>query len=378
MYFKWGISKNMIAKSKGVSKDFVIRWTRAPGEDFSEDKRGWKRGRGRRWDKETVKRIKRIHKDMKEDPRQFYIGATAVAQEWLARYRHQECPPLRTIGKILSDLHLSGKMRKDRHKGAARYLCYPEYTIYNRIGKRVLEADFIGKKFIKGRTEPVNFIGFSFKKEPRIRYYKRVEGQTAKCVIEECKRFFERFEKPDCIKVDNCLATIGSASGKRNLSKVMRFLLEQRVIPIFAVPRKPFSQASIEGNNSVFSKKFWKRYEFKDLEDIDEKLKWFNDASQRYSGYRSLRVGGKRKKHFRPNVYFIRQVKGYKGQDRRGSIDVLNECILLPPAYINYFVLAKWDLTRQELFVYLEKDKRLEIIKKLPFVVNKGTKNYEK
>ncbi len=39
---------------------------------------------------------------------------------------------------------------------------------------------------------------------------------------------------------------------RRSLSKAIIYLLERR-IPIFAIPRKPFSQASIGGNNSILS-----------------------------------------------------------------------------------------------------------------------------
>ena len=73
----------------------------------------------------------------------------------------------------------------------------------------------------------------------------------------------------------------GTARGKRSLSRFMQTMLKQQVLPIFAVPRKPFSQGSIEGNNSVFARKFWNTYEFTDLEQIDQRLDWFNAASQR-------------------------------------------------------------------------------------------------
>lgn len=141
---------------------------------------------------------------------------------------------------------------KGRNKGAARYLCYPEYALYHLFGGRVAEADFIGMKYIFGRTEPLNFIGFSFKKEPKLRYFQRISGQTAQEFKKACGSFFKKFEKPDFVKVDNCLATIRSASGRRNISQVMYFLLENQVIPIFAVPRKPFSQASIAAVNFSF------------------------------------------------------------------------------------------------------------------------------
>ena len=270
-------------------------------------------------------------------------------------------PPLRTIGQLLSDLGLSGKREKGRNKGAARYLCYPEYTLYHLLGGRVAEADFIGMKYIFGRTEPLNFSGFSFKKEPKLRYFQRISGQTAQELKKACSSFFKKFEKPDFLKVDNCLATIGSASGRRNISQVMYFLLKNQIIPIFAVPRKPFSQASIEGNNSVFSRKFWNRIQFQSVEEVDEKLKWFNASSQEYMGYKPPQKAKEPKKNFVPRVYFIRQVHEKK-ETRKAFIDVLNEKVFLPLSYVNYFVLAEWNLREEKLSVYFEKEQKQKLI----------------
>ena len=250
-----------------VSRNFVTKWTQSMNQDFTVDDRGWKKGRARKWDKEIRKRIKDIRLYLENKPFEFYFGATAIKQEWITLYPDEESPPLRTIGKYLSELGLVRK-RKIKHKGAAKYLCYPEHTIYHKLGNRLAEIDFIGRKYIHGRSEPINFIGFSFKKEPRLRYYRRIEGQTSDSFITETDKFIRLFEKPDAIKLDNGLAFIGSASGKRNISRSMNFLLKNKIIPIFAVPRKPFTQASIEGNNSVFSKKFWNRFDFKSLEEI--------------------------------------------------------------------------------------------------------------
>jgi hypothetical protein len=187
---------------------------------------------------------------------------------------------LRTIGKILSDLGLSVTSRHGHRRGAARYLCYPEHTIFHLLGGRVLEADFVGKKYITGRSEPLHFIAFRFKHRPKLLYYQQVTAQTASVFITECQRFFNSYERPDYLKVDNCLATNGSASGKRNLSKAMKYLIKKQANPIFAVPRKPFSQASIEGNNSVFSHLFWNKHCFHTLNEIDEAIKWFNIDSE--------------------------------------------------------------------------------------------------
>lgn len=162
----------------------MIHWTQSPEQDFSEDSRGWPKGKSRLYSAETVKRIHEIFTILDEDPHIFYTGATAVLQEWRLCYSDVPAPSLRTVGRIMKDLGLT-QARKGRNKGAAAYLCYPEYTIYTGLGGRVLEADFVGHKHIRGRTAPLNFIGFSFKKEPRLRYYERIESQTSKYFVEQ-------------------------------------------------------------------------------------------------------------------------------------------------------------------------------------------------
>src|SRR6266851_1987541 len=345
LFFQERVPKKMIARQLQVSRGFVRRWTREPAQDLSADDRGWPKGQRRTWDQATVERVKEIHQFLQQDPHQFFSGATAVAQEWRRRHPAVEPPALRTIGRLLAELGLSGKRRTAKAKGAARYLCYTEHTIYQQLPGRVLEADFIGKKYLGG-GEPLNFIGFSFKKEPKLRHFQYVPAQTAEVIISQAQRFFARFEKPDYFKVDNCGATIGSGSGQRTLSRFICFLLSEQIIPIFAVPRKPFSQASIEGNNSVFSRKFWNQ--------------------RKFSGQTNVV----------PQVYFIRQVADEAGA-RSGFINVLNEKISLPAAYINYFVLARWDLSQERLEIYFEKELKAKRIKQMKFTINNNA-TYQK
>lgn len=370
-YFERHVSKNMIANSLKVSKGFVVRWTQSPDQDCLADARGWPRGQQRASSEQTRERVLELHRMIESDPQQFYTGATAIAQRWRQVYGPAEVPSLRTIGRVQAALGLSNKRRKGRSHGAARYLCYPEHTIYNHLGGRLLEADFIGKKFIAGSGDPLHFIAFGFKKEPRLRHFKRIGAETATDFIRESEAFFGEFEKPDFLKIDNCAATIGSVSGKRTLSRVICFLLHHQVTPIFAVPRKPFSQASIEGNNSVFARNFWNRRSFASIADLDQQLDWFNTASETYTGYSRPQARTK-KKGFVPKVYFIRQVK--ENTNGHGFIDVLNETVSLPKGYINYFVLAEWDLREQCLVIYFEKDLEPKPIKKMKFLINPNSK----
>ena len=156
----------------------------------------------------------------------------------------------------------------------------------------------------------------------------------------------------------------------------MSFFLEHRIAPVFAVPRKPFSQASIEGNNSVFSRKFWNRIVFHNIQEVDEKLEWFNIASERYTGYTLPQR--KENTDFMPKMYFIRQVREEREPSGRAFIDILNDKVFLPSSYINYFVLAEWNLVEEQLSIRFEKEQKSEVIEQIRFPINERSKKYRK
>lgn len=351
----------------------MIRWTKSPNQDFTKDMRGWPKGKPRKYTKADEARIKKIRDELiKDSSDDFYCGATVILQEYRKRYPNFRPPTLRFIGRVLVKSGMAEQQKKHRNKGVAHYLHYPEYSIYH-LGERVLEVDFIGHKFIKGRTEPINFIGFSFKKEPKLRHFKRISGQTGDNVIRESKEFFKKFEKPDVIKMDNDFAMAGSSSYPRVISQVVVDYLKEQIIPIYSVPRRPFSQASIEGNNSVFSRKFWNRFDFKNTQEIDEKLELFNLASQRYLEYQPPKEKRKKKQKFIPKIYFIRKVFENE-QTGKGYITLTNDRVFIRKSYINLFVLAEWNLKDEELYVYFEDQQKLKRIKKIKFKINQKSK----
>jgi transposase len=369
LYFQYGHSKLFISHQLRVSRNFVIKWTKKKHMNFEEDKRGWEKNRGRAWNGSVHKRILALHRSLTAN-HHYFLGATAIVQEWNRQYA-QPAPPLRTVGWILKQLGLTHPNKKRRNKGAARYLCYPEDTIHTYAGKRVLEIDFIGKKFISGRTAPLHFAAASFKYAPKLRYYKPVESETADCLMQFLKTIFETFEIPDVVKMDNGFAMSGTAPQKRVLSKLALWLLEQGIYPMYAVPRKPFSQASIEGNNSVFGRKFWNRFDFKSTAEIAQELIRFNQESLQYYQYQPP-AADEGKKIFTKKIFFLRQVR----EDEKGKafIDVAHDKITLPKTFINYFVFVEWNLEIELLTVFIEKEKQLKKIKSITFTLNPKSK----
>ena len=383
LYYEYDVSKREIARKEGVSRGFVQAWTESRDQDFTVDKRGRQKGDRHKWDTDTVMGIIEVREELQQDPSEPYWGPSAVQVEYRHAYPDREIPPVRTIGKILTDLGMTNNKREGVSKGALRYLRYPEYTIYNHLGNRVIEADFVGDKFISGRTEPLHFIGYSSKKEPRMRYFERVKGETADELIDTTDAFFVRFEVPDVLKVDNGPAMSGGGAHKRVISRTVKYLLEQKVIPVFSVPRRPATQASIEGSNSVFSRKFWNRKEFDDLQEVDEQLETFNEKTLKYLRYTPPGESSESEEEFQPNVYFTRQVRERKESgDEEGYIQVANDDVRLPIEYVKRFVLAEWNLRKEKLLVHLEEKRNpkenhpvgTEVIKEVEFGMHEKSK----
>ncbi len=262
------------------------------------------------------------------------------------------------------------KPHKKRIRGGSEYQRYPKVLI-SKIGDLILEIDFI-QRFIKGQTKPLHFIGFSCKKF-RLRQYRRISGQTNINTRKELKWFFDNFFLPDAIKMDNDLAFIGSNSAERTISKTVKFLFDKKIIPIFTNPRSPWNNGSVEGSNSVFARNFWNKFEFTSTEDIDVKLKLFNQSSLEYSNYEQNKFENKKDKKYIPQIYFIRKAHENQQKNGKGEINILNEKIELPSEYINLYTLSKWNLKTEMLYVYFENEGKKILIKKLNFQINKNS-----
>jgi len=274
------------------------------------------------------------------------------------------------IISILKEFKLS-KPHKKRIKGCSEYQYYPKILI-SWIGGLILEIDFI-QRFIKGQVKPIHFIGFSCKKL-KLRQYRRISGQTNINARNELEWFFNSFFLPDATKMDNDLAFIGSSSAKRTISKTINYLFNKKIIPIFTNPRSPWNNGSVEGSNSVFARNFWNKIEFSSVQDIDKRLKLFNQSSLEYSDYGQNELKNKKDKKFIPQIYFIRKAYENQQKDGKGEISILNEKIELPNKYINLYTLSKWNLKDEMLYVYFENEQKEILIKKSKFQINKNSK----
>lgn len=214
---------------------------------------------------------------------EFYIGPETILSEIeKSDYANKEKINLSFIKKTLKDAGLT-KIHKKKVKGNSVYQHYPK-TLIEKLGVTMVEIDFL-ERTIKGQTKPLNFMSFSCKKL-NLRQFRRISAQTSTCAQAEIKWFCDNFFAPDGFKMDNGLSFIGTASGKRSLSKFVSMLLGMKILPIFTNPRSPWNNGSVEGSNSVFARNFWNKFIFNSTKDVDRKLESFNASSSNRSKFK--------------------------------------------------------------------------------------------
>jgi len=347
-----------------------MAWTRRPDQEVTRDRRGWPTGKLRRYSSRTAEHVLVLHDALVRKPNAYFTGATAIEQAWRTTYPDAPSPSLRFIGRTL---RAHGRTRPDYPKrhGAARYLAYPAQTLAG-LGPTTLEIDFIGRKYIDGHTAPLCFIAFSLRGPRILKYFKRIEAESAEQAIPACREFFRRFERPAVAKVDNGFGFAASSRWACTVGPMTRFLLQERVIPVFTAPRRPWNQASVEGANSVFGRKFWRRFRFRTVTEVDRRLVGFNAAYRAYTGYHAP-PKRRRRSPFTPIVYYIRKVQEQAGR-RAGVVELANSKVMLPRAYINLFVLARWDLKRNRLAILHERGGQARIIHQQPFFLHESSR----
>lgn len=296
-----------------------------------------------------------------------------------------EPPKIWYIDKVVREAKLQTKVPKQkRKKGGSEYLLYPIQCV-RQLGKVQQSADFIGKKYIAGRSEPVNILSSSYYCPFKLYAIKRILAEKASFAIEEIATQWRKYPIPDVFRMDNGLQWRGTASGKRAIGMMLKFLLNLQIIPLFGSPSKPWTNPHVEGHNRVFNEKVWSSNFFTSLEQIDRECDRFNTESlelfkYKYSTFvdngnfnyleqkqeiitdRLCSVKGKK-------VCFIRFVESpeYEG---KAMIIILNEIVYLPEKYNHQFVFVEWDIEKELLFVYSEFKQEITLIYQAKFRLN--------
>lgn len=204
-----------------------------------------------------------------------------------------------------------------------------------------------------------------------------MKSETATEAIDGTTTIFQRLGWPNAVKIDNGFSFAGDTGyagrWKRIVSQFVLFLLARFVIPMYGEPRSPWQQGTGEGSNNVFGNNFWTRHPFRSHNDIDDWLQAFNASSEKYACWKPWRRKNHLSASFIPRVCFIRKVQE-DARGKNGAIDVFNDQIAVPKEYIGLFLFVDWNMKKEQLTLYFERERKIKMIKRLPFPMNASSK----
>lgn len=365
-----------------VSRPTIIQWLR---QTEYQDNRGWQRNKARKYtDRNIAERICTL-KQNRIDKKKYFVGSPYVQMDFAKKFPENETPKLWYIDKVVREAKLQTKVPKPkRKKGGSEYLLFPVKCI-RRLGCVQQSADFIGKKYITGKSEPVSIFSSSYYCPFKLYRIKRILAEKAAYAIEAITEQWRKYPIPDVFRMDNGLQWRGTASGKRAVGMVLRFLLNLKVIPLFGSPSKPWTNPHVEGHNRVFDDKVWGNNFFTSLGQIDRECGRFNEESLELFEYRySQLVFNGKFNYIEPKqkvitdkletvrgkkIYFIRFVESLDRR-RKAMIIILNEIVYLPEKYSHQFVFVEWNIEKEQLLIYSEFKQEITLIYQTKFKLN--------
>jgi hypothetical protein len=290
-------------------------------------------------------------------------------------------PSLWYINQVVRKAGLQTRIPRSKKRGGSVYLLFPAESI-KHLGYIHQSADFIGKKYITDRTEPITIFSSSYYAPFKLYQIVRIQAEKTIYAIEQLEHQWARYPIPDVLRLDNAVQFRGNGISKRRLSSFILFLLNLGITPLFGSPSKPWTNPHIEGHNRVFTEKVWSKNIFVSLEQIDRENERFNNESSEYFEYKYARFVAKSRCRYirstkriitdslltRKNkkIYFVRFVESI---DNVAVISVMNDVIQVSDKYTHQFVFGEWNLENERLSIYSEFEKKVSLIDKIPFKI---------
>lgn len=304
--------------------------------------------------------------------------------DYAKQFPKEPLPSLWFFDKTVRDAGLQTHEPKKRTKGQniVKRLRFPIRSILS-LGRIQQAVDFIGKKYITGRSEPISIFSTSYYQWLQLYQIWRVLAETAESAIQCLTSLWKDTPIPDALRMDNGMTFRGTGAGEAHLGRFLKFLLNIGTTPLFCSPYQSYTNPHIEGHNRTFTEKLWSAHHFTTEEAIDRECDRFNCESREYYAYafkerlqqRSLRyldpqwavstdilrsIKGKR-------ICFIRFVERWREERRKSGIVVLNRFIPLPESYINQYVFVTLNLETATLHIAEEHDGLSTEIFRQPF-----------
>lgn len=346
------------------------------------DARGWTKGDRRVYVAEEETRIVTL-KQKRIDDHKYLQGAEHVQMDYAKKYPHDRRPSLWFIGDVFRTHALQTKRPKPKRKkqSIVERLKFPIRTIVG-LGRLQQSVDFVGKKFIAGRSEPIALFSTCYYQWLKRFTIWRTSAETVDSAVTCLTEFWTTNPIADVCRMDNGMQFRGTGRGVALIGHFVKFLLNLDVIPLFSAPYQSYTNPHIEGNNRTVSD-LWTAHHFTDVAAIDHEIALFNaEHEEFYRWHCAERLAEGTLRFMTPttaiatdilrstegkNIYFIRFVERWKERGDQAGIVLLNRFVATPVAYIGQYVLACIHLETATLSIAEEHDGIASTILTIPY-----------
>lgn len=244
-------------------------------------------------------------------------------------------------------------------------------------------CDFVGKKYISGRTEPVSIFATAFYQWFKLYRIWRVYGETAEAAIMQLTDFYQTFPLPHVMRMDNGMTFRGTGREAARIGRFLKFLLNLNITPLFSAPYQSYTNPHIEGHNRTFDDKLWQKNFFTSVSEIDRECQKFNAESQEFFEWKfKERLSGKGIRRTNDKsildseslrstkgkkICFVRFVERWKETDDTSGIAVLDRFVEVPDPYLNQYVFVTLNLETSKLLIISEHQGIISEIINQPF-----------
>ena len=169
-------------------------------DSIKEDRRGWQKGRLRKYDKQVKQRVINIREELRK-AESYFFGPQVVQANYRNLYRYLEPPTLYFITNTLREAGLTTGTKK-KGNNRSRYMNYPSRAL-DKLGKIVLGIDFVGPRYLKNNPAGVHFLSRKYIRPVQYGLIDRVEGQTTDEALSLLIGDWRHHPLPDVIRMDN-------------------------------------------------------------------------------------------------------------------------------------------------------------------------------
>lgn len=362
-----GIGVNEIARRLSIRKATVIGWL---ARDSYEERRGWQAGVKRSHTDQEETRIATL-KQNRIDGKKYFLGAPYIRMDYEKGFPAGPVPSLWFVKDVVRRHGLQTHAPRKRKKGQniVSRLKFPIQSIV-KLGRIQQAADFIGKKFITGRREPLSIFSTSYYQRLELYQIWRVLAETAESAITCLTRLWTTTPLCDVMRIDNGMTFRGTGVGEAHVGRFVKFLLNTGITPLFSSPYQSYTNPHVEGHNRTFTEKLWNQHHFTSLEAIDQECARFNAESREYYEYAfKERLAQRSLRYLNPEreigstilrstkgkkICFLRFVERWNERERMSGIVILNRFVVINEIYLNQYVFVTLHLETALLSVCSE------------------------